>query len=78
MENYFWKTEEEHINNTITMSEYLVIQESFTYHQHLTIEWVRGTVASGLGYKGDRWQLNAFCDGDRFNHKIIVTKLKTL
>jgi hypothetical protein len=46
------------------------VQEDFTYHQHLTIDYIDGTYAEGIDCKGNRWGVHASGNGDCFNHKI--------
>lgn len=70
METYYWTTEEYHADNNVTMSEYLEMQEEFTYEQQLTIDYVDGTYAEGVDCKGNRWGIHASGNGDSFNHKI--------
>ena len=77
METYYWTTEEYHTDNNVTMSEYLEMQEDFTYEQHLTIDHVDGTYAEGIDCKGNRWAIHASGDGDSFNHKIEFELLQS-
>jgi len=70
MDTYYWETNEEHANNSVTMSEYLEMQEGFTYQQCLDVDYVNGTYAEGLDCKGNRWGIHASGNGDFFNHKI--------
>jgi hypothetical protein len=67
---YYWTTEEYHNDNSVTMSEYIEMQEDFTHHQHLTIDYIDGTYAEGIDCKGNRWGVHASGNGDCFNHKI--------
>tara|TARA_R110000737_G_C14408139_1_gene455478 strand:- start:108 stop:353 length:246 start_codon:yes stop_codon:yes gene_type:complete len=76
--NYYWNTEEPHSDNNETMSEYLELQESFTYEQHLTIIHVDGTYAEGLDCKGNKWALHAGGNGDFNNHQIKFVLLEVV
>ena len=64
MDTVYWKTEEQHSDNSITMLDYL---ENINM---LDIHMVDGTYAEGSNAKGDRYEIHASGDGDFNNHKI--------
>ena len=78
METYYWQTEQYHTDNNETMSEYLEMQEGFTYQQHLIVDHIEGTYAEGIDCKGNRWAIHASGNGDSFNHKIEFELLSTV
>jgi hypothetical protein len=77
MENYYWSTEYPHSTNSETMSEYLEMQESFPYQQHLTVTFIDGSYAEGIDCKGNKWAVHASGDGDSYTHKFTFNLLES-
>jgi len=72
MDDYTWRTDESHSDNSETMNDYLDNEMDQTWE----IIMVDGTYAEIVTYdQGDKYGVHASGDGDSFSHRISFESL---
>lgn len=71
MDNFYWRTDEPHDDNSTTMCDFLEDH----CPEWLNVYLVDGTYAEGIDGNKDRWEIHASGNGDHYNHMISFKRI---
>ena len=75
MEDFKWKTNESHSNNSVTMDDFFNSHIESHCGTDYNIVYEDGSYAEIVNSKKEHYAIHASGDGDFFNHKIEFEKL---